>query len=183
MPLERRQVVGAETSAPCRKPGDTLRATVCSWLEADGWSVADPLDRVQPVADERDLRWLAVAFKDSKPLLVTAPAVGAPRLVLSHHLALDHAERNRLEVLAESELDELVWQLHRHLNLLLVDYELERPVPRQVLLTASLPRDGLTRDAFLHHVARLSAALRIVFLVFQRALGTLLDDPPEPVTH
>ncbi|MCI0546133.1 MAG: DUF2299 family protein [Candidatus Rokubacteria bacterium] len=173
MPPQRRQAV----------PSATLRATVSAWLEDDGWSVADPLDRVQIAAGERDLRWLAVAFKDSKPLVVAEPAAGRPRLVLSHHLALDRAERTRLEALASGELDDLVWQLHRHLNLLLVDFEVDRPVPRQVLLTVSLPRDGLTRDNFLHHVARLTAALRIVFLVFQRALGTLLDEPGEPVTH
>jgi hypothetical protein len=172
MPLECRQPV------PC----DTLRTTVRAWLEADGWSVADPLEGARSAAD-RDLRWLAVAFKDSKPLLVAEPAAGRPQLVLSHHLELEAAERLRLEALSGGELDDLAWELYRHLNLLLVDYEVDRPVPRQVLLTVSLPRDGLTRDTFLHHVARLTAALRIVFLVFQRALGTLLDEPPEPVTH
>ena len=163
------------------QPAEPLRATVCAWLEADGWSVSPHFGG--PVRGEEEFRWVAVAERDDAPLVVAEPAAGSRRLVLSHHFTLQPAERERLEALTAEERGELVWELFRHLNLLLVDYQADRTVPREVLLTLTLPADGLTRESFLRRLLRLAAALRLVSLIFHRALGTLLQGPAAPVTH
>jgi hypothetical protein len=169
--------------SPASSP-TSFRATICAWLEADGWSVSPHLGGLLPdEAAGREFRWLAVAHRDGSPLVLGEPTAGGERLVLSHHFVLPPADRARLEALTGEERSDLAWELFRHLNLLLVDYEVDRPVPREVLLTVTVVREGLTRDRLLRDVLRLAAAHRLVCLIFERAVGSLLLGPPAPVTH
>jgi hypothetical protein len=163
---------------------ESLRAAVCGWLEADGWSVSIHRGgRRDEAAESRHFCWLALAYKDSSPLVIAEPAAGRERLILSRHFTLGPAEVALLEALPDDEQSDLAWELLRDLNLLLVDYEVDRPVPREVLLTVTIVRDGLDRDRLQRDVLRLTAAFRLVCLTFERALGSLLEEPAEPVVH
>ncbi|HEX5760728.1 MAG TPA: hypothetical protein VF121_16185 [Thermoanaerobaculia bacterium] len=165
-------------------PESPLHATVCAWLEAAGWSFA----RGERALAARELGggelvWVAVAQRESSPLILTEPAAGPQRLVLSHYFRLEPAERERRDRLGVAERTQLAWDLLTHLNLLQVEYLLDGPVPDEVMLSLSVPSDGLTRTLFLDRVDRLAAALRLVSLAYAKALGRLLERPPAPVVH
>jgi hypothetical protein len=165
--------------------GDTngFRSAVCAWLEADGWVVRIEECGAGTSGPESHFPWLAIAYQEDCHLVVAAPASAPDALVISHFFTLEAADRSRIDRLPAEEQAELVWDLLSHLNLLQIDYVIDRPVPHEVLLMLKVVQDGMTRDLLLHRVLRLSAGLRMVLLAYGKALGTLVSEPAEAIVH
>ncbi len=158
-------------------PADTsgFRAAVCAWLEADGWVVR--------VEESPQFPWLAIACQEESHLVVAAPAAAPDALVLSHFFTLEPADRWRIDRLPAPEQAQLASDLLSHLNLLRLDYVLDRAVPHEILLLLKIAPDGLTRHALRHCVLRLGVGLRMVLLSYAQALAARCFEPAEAMVH
>lgn len=167
-----------------RKLTLTLRETVRRWLEPGGWTFEEQEHcTLGAVLTESEFRWIARVTREPFSMLVAEPVAAPERLFVCQSFSLELPERDQIDALDRGARTQLAWDLLSSLNLLEVEYLIDTPVPRDVMLFVCTPREGLTRGLLLRHLQRLSAALRLASLAYAKALGTLDDPPAVPSVH
>jgi hypothetical protein len=162
-------------SFPLADPSLEVREKVSNWLRSDGWMVQE--------TPSPDLAWMLVARKDGPPLLVGQSSESLDCVLLRYQIDFSQDHRNRLSALSKADRTQFVWDLVTQINHTGVEFVLDDPVPKSVLLTVVIYYDGLTKDRFMQRLIRLNSATRAIFMVLSRAFGTLLQPVTFPKSH